>query len=490
MHTKHFCRFASIVLLAAVFVCSLSSCKTNGDESASPSSALSGDVSQTDAYRDENGNYVPDLPAKDWGEREFRVLVRSSKFGTYQSDDFTTDSQMYGDLINDQVYERNARIEERYNVKIVPVLSDALLADIRTEVVAGTGMFDAAMPTLREAAVLAGEGSLYDLRTLDSIDLDAPWWDENATKAFSIGNAVYFTTGDITILNKVCTTSMIFNKEIIRNNNMEDPYTLVREHKWTFDKFLEMAKAVSTESSDDKRVYGLVTGYADALTFIGSTGATICKKDENDYPYLSFGEERTQTVARKVLETFASSGAWAIYAQDCEDPIWVTSLAVFHEGRALFRPSGFSATTKLRAYDVDFGIIPMPMWDEEQENYYSYCGTGEVASLTIPISVQDPEFSAFIVEACAAEAKNTLTPAYYEVNLIGRDVRDDESEEMLDIIFGNIIYDAGEAYNFGQMNTVLATLVQNRSADITSAFEAVKPQINQEIQQIIDLYSK
>ena len=155
MYAKYFCRFASIVLLAAVLICSLSSCKTNGDESASPSSALSEDVSQTDAYRDENGSYVPDLPAKDWGEREFRVLVRSSKFGTYQSDDFTTDSQMYGDLINDQVYERNARIEERYNVKIVPVLSDALLADIRTEVVAGTGMFDAAMPTLREAGKAA-----------------------------------------------------------------------------------------------------------------------------------------------------------------------------------------------------------------------------------------------------------------------------------------------------------------------------------------------
>ena len=113
---------------------------------------------------------------------------------------------------------------------------------------------------------------------------------------------------------------MLFNKEIIRNNNMEDPYMLVREHKWTFDTFLEMAKAASTEASDDKRVYGLLTGYADALTFIGSTGATICKKDENDYPYLSFGEERTQTVARKVLEAFSSSGTWAIYAQECGDP--------------------------------------------------------------------------------------------------------------------------------------------------------------------------
>ena len=72
--------------------------------------------------------------------------------------------------------------------------------------------------------------------------------------------------------------------------------------------------------------------------------------------------------------------------------------------------------------------------------------------------------------------------------MLGRDVRDDESEEMLDIIFDNILYDAGEAYDFGQMGTVLATLVQNRSADITSAFDAVRDQINAEIQDIIDLY--
>ena len=38
------------------------------------------------------------------------------------------------------------------------------------------------------------------------------------------------------------------------------------------------------------------------------------------------------------------------------------------------------------------------------------------------------------------------------------------------------------------MGTVLATLVQNRSADITSAFDAVRDQINAEIQDIIDLY--
>ena len=488
MFGKYFGRFVATVLLVAVFSCTLFSCKSAGDESSSPASDASGSTVEVDAYRDENGNYKAALPDKDWGEREFRILVRSQKFGTYQSDDFTTHSTMYGDLINDQVFERNARVEERYNVKIVPVLSDSPLTDIRTEVMAGTDMFDAAMPTLREAAVLAGEGSLYDLRSFAYIDLEAPWWDKNATAAFSFGNAVYFPTGDITILNKVCTNSILFNKDIIKNNNMEDPYALVREHKWTFDKLVEMAKAAATDPSEENRVYGMVSSYYDVQGLIGSTGTTICKKDENDYPYLSFGDERSQTIARRILETFADSGSWAIYAQECEEPIWDTSFAIFYEGDALFRISAFSATTKMRAYDIDFGILPLPLWNEDQENYYSYCGTGEVAGLTIPICVSDPEFSAFIVEACAAEAKNTLTPAYYEVNLLGRDVRDDESEEMLDIIFDNILYDAGEAYDFGQMGTVLATLVQNRSADITSAFDAVRDQINAEIQDIIDLY--
>lgn len=82
-------------------------------------------------------------------------------------------------------------------------------------------------------------------------------WDKNATEAFSFGNAVYFTTGDITILNKVCTNSILFNKDIIKNNNMEDPYALVREHKWTFDKLVEMAKAAATDPSEKSRVYGI-----------------------------------------------------------------------------------------------------------------------------------------------------------------------------------------------------------------------------------------
>lgn len=79
---------------------------------------------------------------------------------------------------------------------------------------------------------------------------------------------------------------------------MEDPYALVREHKWTFDKLVEMAKAAATDPSEENRVYGMVSSYYDVQGLIGSTGTTICKKDENDYPYLSFGDERSQTIAR------------------------------------------------------------------------------------------------------------------------------------------------------------------------------------------------
>ena len=43
---------------------------------------------------------------------------------------------------------------------------------------------------------------------------------------------------------------------------------------------------------------------------------------------------------------------------------------------------------------------------------------------------------------------DTLTRAYYDTALNDRYIRDQDSSEMLDIIFGNRIYDLGAVFNF------------------------------------------
>lgn len=492
---KLFC----FILLIAVLSTALFSCKTTEEEDISKAgvnstTSATSETEVEDEYVDASGRYTSNVEVKDWEGRTFTVLVRGEVAGTYQSEDFTTESVLYGDNLNQAVAERNNYIEATYNVVINPIRSENIYQDFTNEALAMTGAYDAIMPTLSALAIHAQDGYLYDLKELDYIDLNAPWFDENATEAFSIQNKVFFTTGDITILNKVCTPSILFNKKMITDLSLDDPYQLVNDHEWTFDKMVEMAKAATSINSADGSIstenrYGMLASYADGLSFYGGAGQLLCNKDADDLPYLTIGDEQSISVAQKILETM-EDGNWIVYAQKFEDPIWVTSFATFLEGRALFRPSGFSATTKARQQsEIEFGILPVPLWNAEQDEYSSYCGTGEVAGIAVPLSCSDPDFSAYMVEVCSAEAKNTITKAYMEVNLQGKDVRDDESLEMLEIIFDNIIYDVGEVYNFGSVRTMFSDLTSIDSADIVSKLESIKPTIEADIARTIENYS-
>lgn len=488
-----------LILLICFAVSCFAACES---DTASDSSAVN-DISvnssannEFNEYLDSNGNFVPKHEIKDMQGRTFTIIVRGQIAGTYQSEDFTTDSTLYGDLLNDAVQKRNDMVERIYNVNLEVVKSDTIFNDILADCQSNLGTYDAIMPTLRNLSNLASQEYLYDLRSLNDFDADAPWYDKNCSEAFSIGEQLYFTTGDITILNKVNSPSILFNKEMAKKYFPEtDFYQLVRDKKWNFDKLVECAKVVTNISTpdgsySDDNTYGMVSSYSDPFNFFGASGELICGKDSDNLPVLQIGSsERSVNIAKKLLDTFANAN-WLLYAEECVAPIWETSFAVFYEGRALFRPSGFSATTKLRKLsEIEFGVLPAPMIDETQDKYNSYCTTSETAGIAIPISANDPEFSAYMIDAYSAWAKNYITVAYYEVNLRYKDLRDDESEEMLDIIFDNIVYDIGECYNFGKIVTMFYELTKGRSSDVVSGIAARKEQAENEIEAIIDTYS-
>lgn len=484
----------NIISILLLLVMSLSCLVACNDENEASNQSI-GEIDASNEYLDADGNYVPKHEVKDMGGRSFTIIVKGPKYGTYQSDDFTIESELYGELIEDAVRKRNDKVQELYNVELNVVRSDDINADILNDCQASLGSYDAIMPNLPFLSTLASQEYLHELSALDSFDENAPWYDQNANKAFSISDRIYFTTGDITILNKVNTPSILFNKEMASKYFEEDFYQLVRDKEWTFDKMIEYSKEVANISTADgsysvENIYGMVTAYGDMIRLFGGSGEKICDKDGDDLPYLTLGEtERSVTTAQKVLQTF-TEGDWYIFAERCEQPIWETSFEIFYAGRALFRPSVFSATTKMRKLsEIEFGVLPMPMLDDSQDNYYSYLSNGSTAGIAIPICAPDPEFSAYMVDAYSAWAKNYLTKAYYEVNLRYRDLRDDESEEMLDIIFENLVYDCGECYEFGGLKGIFSDLVQKSSSDVVSAIAEKKDIAQLDIDDLISLYA-
>lgn len=497
-----------LILLLCFAVSYFAACETSeiGSDASAESNDSGSNVSKSEnsksdkgeysEYINADGNYVPKHEVKDLNGRTFTIIVRGEIAGTYQSEDFTTNSTLYGDLLNDAVQKRNDAVENIYNVVLDVVKSDTINNDILLDCKSNLGSYDAIMPTLKSLSSLASQEYLYDLKSLESFDPNAPWYDKNCSDAFSISDQLYFTTGDITILNKVNSPSILFNKEMAKKYFPEtDFYQLARDKQWTFDKLVECAKTVADISaadggySDDNQ-YGMVSSYSDPFNFYGASGELICGKDSDNLPVLQLGKtERSINLSKRLLEEFANAN-WLLYAEECEKPIWETSFAVFYEGRALFRPSGFSATTKLRKLsEIEFGVLPMPLMDDTQEKYNSYCTTGETAGIAIPVCAPDPEFSAYMIESYSAWAKNTITVAYYEVNLRYKDLRDDESEEMLDIIFDNIVYDIGECYNFGEYVTMFYNLTKERKSDVASGIATNKEKAENQIKQLIETYA-
>ena len=88
-----------------------------------------------------------------------------------------------------------------------------------------------------------------------------------------------------------------------------------------------------------------------------------------------------------------------------------------------------------------------------------------------------------VVEALAMKSKELVTPEFYEVQLKGRDARDDESAAMLDIIYASRCFDLGVCYNWGG----IAYKYYEMSIDnISSRFDAVIGNAELAIQDTLD----
>ncbi len=471
-------------------------------ESSQEAQNNSGDASQEESkpadpeagYKTEDGKYKTlNGPKDEYKGKTFCILVVGEAAATYQSDDFTTVAGSggidYGDTFYTEIQARNDKVEEDYGIILDVQKLDNSRAAAENDSVSGTQLYDAVLLNVGDLVVLAQEGYLVDLNTLKNFDKNAPWWDKAASDAYSISNHLYFTTGDITIMNKANTWSILFNKDMVKQNNLESPYDLVDSGDWTFDKFCELARTVNTaekpeDCDDSTKVFGMVSAYGDIQEFWGGMHHSVIQKNAADEPELIFGrDEASVNDLQHILETMKVA-YWNFYAQRVN---FTKQFETFYTGRALFRPSGFTATTKCRFLaEMEFGIVPLPKRDKEQDGYTTV--TSGTFAAAILKNCEDPEFSAYCLDAYASEAKNYVTPAYIDSNLKWKSLRDSESERMLDYIFSHITYDVGRIYNFGGINQMFSELAGADSTDVVSKFDGIKTNVETAIENVIADY--
>ncbi len=499
---------ALLLCILLVASCLLVACDKGGDDTSSGSTGTTSTDNNSGTteskYLDSNGRYWPSYSdsmseSLIGGRTEFRVLVYDDTTQkTYYSEEIETGKYTTTDAkLSDAVNERNNLVSEKLGIDIKAVYTDDVTATMRQEMLAPSGSFDVAMPFLSGCALLAQEGALYDLREFEEqgiIDLSAPWYDQNANDSLSIQNKIYFTVSDMSIMQKVVSIAMTYNPDLLATKYPDlDLLELVNNGEWTFDKLYEIGREFADDTNGDG-TWGLVAATGDAAHFYIGAGENLCTKDENDNPILAIGSNSSVSVSQKILSTLQSNN-WVSFAQDlpsqgvAESDIWNVTLSIFGEGRAPFRVTAFSAIKKLRAYEINYGIVPMPMVEESQDKYYTNCAALYAYGVVVPnfLSEDDAKFAAYMVDVLSAGGKQYIATAYYDQILKNKDALD---VEVLDMIFENIVYDVGIVYGFEGLGNIHTTLMTNKSTDIVSQLDTIREAVNAKIEEVIEKYSK
>lgn len=498
---------AYAVVLLAFCLCALplSGCggekQDGGGVNENPTGEQTENTGQIADETPEQARVYPDLPESDFGGYEFRILSRGPDYNVhwYAKDIYAEEEN--GDPINDAVFKRNKTVEDKYGVKIINIPENGDLASRASKSIkANDDAFDMVCHGLSQVSALMADGYFYDLNNFPYIDLNAPWWDHKAAEQLTITGKLFATVGNCLITDKDATWIIMFNKKVLKDNSLDDPYRLVAGGAWTMDKMLEMMKAVAKDLNGDAKMddadqWGLVSQYRNSLAFYNGAGEYTAKTDASGRPEIALYSNRSVDICEKIFELQADTNitinADEYISKYPGDRVWDDmQLVVFNTDRALFYYAGMNRVTLLRDMETDFGIIPPPKYDENQSGYYPSVEVGCTSSVAVPVTVPQKERTGIITEALCAESQYTLLPAYYDISLKTKFARDDESSEMLDLIFANRLYDIGHIYNWGDITGFFYAPFHKGTNTLASFWEKNEAKMTKALEKTIDKFEQ
>lgn len=464
-------RMISASLAAMLFLTACGNTTDAGNENTSAEKDSTSDTTTEES--------MPVLPERDFGGYEFTFL-NIDKAYTYRS---VVSEEQTGEPMNDAIYLRNRKVEDRYNIRIKEIDSGNPQQDFTKSVAAGDNNFDIGLLRMEWAFPIVLENGAMNWEDIPNIDIKKPWWIQSSISAMSLMNNVYFAVSQFDVSHYESVRAFLYNKRLVSEYNLESPYELVESGKWTLEKFHEQALIVSTDLDSNGKwgqndQFGLLGGSnVICNTLMCGVGSILSiGKDENDMPYFNLDQNHYIDRLQAVAELFGNNDGFAFGGN---------GPGTFKDGRGLFLGCLLFETTVMRDMEDDFGILPTPKYNETQENYINLGGSPFF--MTVPITTPDKDRTGAVMEALAYDSMGLIDTAYYDIILKGKASRDTESEKMLDLIFSTLEYYHPLANSY--LNSPLAdNYIWKGKTDFASYFASVKDKIQSDIDTAMKTY--
>ena len=491
MTLKSYKKLIMFVLIFVVFLSVFTGCAEKSSENTNESdnsvnSPDDGSADNSENPSTETTKYTADyLPDKTYDGYEFRIVVPISE--AYDAITTAHVEEESGDTVNDAIYKRNITIEEKYGINFNQIdVPDypSLTSTFNKSTAAASDDFDLCMLISRDAWATALTGAIVPVDKLPYLDISQPWYSHDVNSEITINGKLYFAYSDECMTMFEYTTSIMFNKKLVEDLALDNMYNLVKDGKWTIDKFFALSKAAvldvdgNDEMTDTDR-YGILS-QKDMLypSFWVSSGIKTVSKDAGDLLVFTGDNEKLYTVLNKVYQNIfegekilfdAFRDKITTYQHQGGDDTRKVSRMQFENNLGLFFIQFIGSIPTLRSMETDFGILPFPKYDESQEKYQSRVIDGWINC--VPVTSTDLERTSIIMEALAVESKNITVPAYFETALHTKYARDNESQEMLEIIHSNRTMDLGDVFYMDAVRNIYMGVFDASKNDFASAVE-------------------
>jgi ABC-type glycerol-3-phosphate transport system substrate-binding protein len=251
------------LLLVLLLMIPAAACANNG--SGTPADTSSADsvtvpAEDTSDSLDARKNISDNLSESDFGGADFLILFQD----TYEYD--AGIEELTGEVLDDAVYNRNARIDERFNINIKVENggnSSAMSAKINKTVKAGDDAYDLCMAHIIQTGTDITNGLFYNWMDIGDVDTAKPWYPQYAVGPSTVNGKLYALVSDAALSSVNQTYCVYFNKNIASDYNIvpEDIYSAVRDGSWTIDKMSEYIKPVYQDlngngKKDEADLYG------------------------------------------------------------------------------------------------------------------------------------------------------------------------------------------------------------------------------------------
>lgn len=423
------------------------------------------------------------LAPADYQGAEFRIAA-------YENPNYHADiviASETGDTLDDALFRRNRNVEEACNIKLMQQYE--VESAMRSMVLAGDGTYDYMVLTCPSALTWWKDGLLIPADELPHIDLSKKYWDSSINTSLSLGGTHYVANGAFNLDIYDLTFCLLFSKSLAAQYDFNSFYETVSDGKWTFDAMKSAMMTVtgdvngdSVMDENDRWGYSAHPKMVAPGFWIGADVLSVTK-NASDMPEIGMTDPRFVNAFERVFDVVWDSNSSYLV----EDPADIPEMSrqMFADSRCLFIDMSFFYIARMRDVDMEFGILPYPKYDEEQDSYH--CRVCYYFPTIVPVSCTDLDRAGYVMELLQYESLKTVLPSYYDVALKTKYSRDDDSAAMLDLIFSCRRIDIGDSSLCSTIrDNFIFTMMKKNDRTLVSTVEKRRKSIEKELAFLSD----